>query len=196
MGELSLGQRQVLFKAVLSRQVGFDPDQLGAVVDLAAVGMVLHVWRNSPVEDWHSGPSPLHDGDMLRINARTTWKVRQIMQRWVANTGLDSHGPADQLDAVEQALVDGLFPRLFEWMVNPARRLPTGQTLAELAVANDGDLAEFEDHADRALGAYCETTEQDGAVLCCASGGLRLRPEWGAGIGGARHPGRSSLPVS
>lgn len=183
MGELSPEQERVLVEAMLVHQAGVDPHRLGSVVDLAAVGIVLHVWRNSPVEDWHAGSSPLHDGDMLRINAHTTWKVRQIVRRWVADAGLDSDGSTDQLDMVKQDLVDELFPRLFEWMVNPARRLPTGQTLAELAVANDGDLDEFEDHADRTVGSYCGITEQDGAVICfwraAAAGGVGCRHWWG-----------------
>jgi hypothetical protein len=120
---------------------------------------------------------------MLRINAHTTWKVRQILRRWVTDNGLDRNGPVAQLEAEEHALLDELFPRLFEWMVNPTRRLPTGQTLAELARGNDGDLAEFEDHADRMVGDYCATTEQDGAVLCfqqsAAAGAVACRHWWG-----------------
>ena len=183
MGQSSSQQERLLIEAIVSRQAGIDSHRLGSVVDLAAVGIVLHVWRNSPVEDWHAGSSPLHDGDMLRINAHTTWKVRQILRRWVADTGLDGDGPTDQLETVEHELVDELFPRLFEWMVNPARRLPTGQTLAELAMANHGELAEFEDHADREVGAYCAVTEQDGAVVCfwraAAAGGVACRHWWG-----------------
>jgi hypothetical protein len=113
--------------------------------------------------------------------------VRQILRRWVADNGLDRNGPVAQLDAEEHALVDELFPRLFEWMVNPTRRLPTGQTLAELARADDGDLAGFEDHADRMVGGYCAIIEQDGAVLCSSRPQPPVR--WRAGTGGARRAG-------
>lgn len=183
MGELSSEQERVVVEAMLSHQAGVDPHHLGTVVDLAAVGMVKHVWRNSPVEDWHAGESALHDGDMLRINAHTTWKVRQILRRWVGDAGLDSAGLTDQLEMVGLELVEELFPRLFAWMVNPVRRLPTGQTLADLAVANGGDLDEFEDHADRTMGAYCQVVEEDGAVMCfwraAAAGGVGCRNWWG-----------------
>ncbi|GAB3002926.1 hypothetical protein [Saccharothrix stipae] len=71
-GELTAGQEENLVEAMLRHQVGIDPDHVGAVLDLAAVGLVNSAWRNSPVEDWHAGDGPLSDGDMLRINAHTT----------------------------------------------------------------------------------------------------------------------------
>lgn len=69
------------------------PGSGGPVLDLAAVGIVNSGWRNSPVEDWHAGDGPLDDGDMLRINAHTTWRVRQIIRRWRAEVCLtpESH---------------------------------------------------------------------------------------------------------
>jgi hypothetical protein len=72
MEEIDSRERRLVVEAMLSHQAGVDSNHHGAVVDVAAVGMVLHVWRNSPVESWHMGSSPLHDGDMLRINAHTT----------------------------------------------------------------------------------------------------------------------------
>jgi hypothetical protein len=70
--ELTSQEEEDLLERILRRQVGVDPDRLGQVLDLAAVGIVNSVWRNGPVEDWHAGGGPLTDGAMLRINAHTT----------------------------------------------------------------------------------------------------------------------------
>lgn len=53
------------------RHLRVDPDRLGPVLDVAAVGIVNSAWRNSVVENWHSGRGPLSDADMLVINSRT-----------------------------------------------------------------------------------------------------------------------------
>jgi hypothetical protein len=66
---------------VLRGDVGVDPADAAAVLDLVAVGMVNIGWRNSPVEDWHA-QLRIRDGDMLRINAHSTWRVRLIIRRW------------------------------------------------------------------------------------------------------------------
>ncbi|WP_322751926.1 MULTISPECIES: hypothetical protein [unclassified Frankia] len=66
---------QALVRAMLQYQVRIDPDDPGSVLDLAALGFVNSAWRNSPLEDWHS-EGRLDDGDMLRINAHTSWPVR------------------------------------------------------------------------------------------------------------------------
>ncbi|TCJ33006.1 hypothetical protein [Parafrankia sp. BMG5.11] len=76
---MSSRREQALVEVILRHQVQIDPDDLGAVLDLSAVGIVNGAWRNSPVEDWHS-QSRLHDGDMLRINAHTSWRVREIVR--------------------------------------------------------------------------------------------------------------------
>lgn len=65
--EISPQREEALLEAVLRNRVGIDPDRLGPVLDLAAVGIVNSGWRNSPVEDWHAGDGPLSDGDMLRV---------------------------------------------------------------------------------------------------------------------------------
>src|SRR5262245_9137510 len=86
--EMSPQREEALVEAVLRDQVGIDPSQLGPVLDLAAVGIVNSGWRNSPVEDWHGGERSLSNGDMLRINAHTTWRVRQVMRRWRTDVGV------------------------------------------------------------------------------------------------------------
>lgn len=69
---------------------GIDPHWRGAVLDLAAVGLVNGVWRNSPVENRHADGGPLDDGAMLRLNTHTTWRVRQILRRWRGDLDLTS----------------------------------------------------------------------------------------------------------
>jgi hypothetical protein len=128
----------------LREAVGIDPDQARPVVDLAALGLVNGVWRNSPVEDWHAGDGPLSDADMMRINSHTTWRVRQRMRRWLAETGLAANGPASDLDKLSNDDVLVLGRGLFHWFVDPRRKLPTGLTLAQVA----DDLGEYEQHAE------------------------------------------------
>jgi hypothetical protein len=108
--------------------------------DLAAVGIVNSGWRNSPVEDWHAGDGPLSDGDMLRVNAHTTWRVREIMRRWRTEVGLTARSPMAALDWLDTDDSDRLAVRIFRWLVNPTRRLPTGVTLAALAGNDLGSL--------------------------------------------------------
>ncbi|MBW4717895.1 hypothetical protein [Saccharothrix obliqua] len=79
--ELTSAQEEELVARMLRHQVGIEPDHCGAVIDLAAVGLVNSAWRNSPAEDWHAGDGPLSDGDMLRINSHTTGRVRDIIRR-------------------------------------------------------------------------------------------------------------------
>ncbi|MDU0291481.1 hypothetical protein [Saccharothrix longispora] len=40
---------------MLRHQLGIDPHHVGAVLDVAAVGLVNSAWRNSPMEDWPAG---------------------------------------------------------------------------------------------------------------------------------------------
>ena len=70
---ISPEREQALLDAILRHQVGIDPHDAAVVLDLAAVGIVNNAWRNSPVEDWHA-QGRLDDGDMLRINAHSTWR--------------------------------------------------------------------------------------------------------------------------
>src|SRR6266511_2610884 len=55
--------------------------------------------------------------------------------------------------------VGWLAVRIFRWLVNPGRRLPTGVTLADLAGA---DLDEFTEHVDGMLGGFAATAERRG----------------------------------
>ncbi len=179
-GEMGLQREETLLEAMLRHQAGIDPDRVGPVLDLAAVGIVNSAWRNSPVEDWHAGDGPLDDGDMLRINAHTTWRVRQIIRRWRAEVGLTPESHVTVLDAVEADAVDWLAVRIFRWLVTPTRRLPTGMTLAELA---GDDLGEFSAHVEGTLGGFAATAESRGARHAvwqiAAHGGLACSHWWG-----------------
>jgi hypothetical protein len=176
---MSAQRERVLLEAMLRHQVGIDPYAAGAVLDLGAVGMVNSAWRNSPVEDWHA-QGRLRDGNMLRINAYSTWRVRQIIRRWRAEVGLTARSRVDALDAIEVDDTDRLAVRIWRWLVNPSRQYPTGTTLAELA---GDDLSEYGEHADGTLGGFAATAERHGARYAfwraAAHGGLACRHWWG-----------------
>ncbi|WP_426593823.1 hypothetical protein ACPPVS_18860 [Cellulomonas sp. McL0617] len=93
----------------------------------AATRITLALWRNTPVENWHAGRSPLHDGTMMRINAATTRLVRAMLS-------------LDHVDWVAMGLA----------IVNPSRVLPTGQSVLELGLAchNPDDPAHDNDPCD------------------------------------------------
>nr|WP_202523955.1 hypothetical protein [Kitasatospora sp. SID7827] len=83
-----------------------------ALLWLAATRITLAVWRNTPVENWHAGTSPLHDGTMMRINVATTRLVRSMLS-------------FDHVDWIAVGLA----------VVDPSRVLPTGQSVLELGLA-------------------------------------------------------------
>ncbi|WP_432127793.1 hypothetical protein [Streptomyces sp. bgisy082] len=107
-----------------------------ALLWLAATRITLALWRNTPVENWHAGKSPLHDGTMMRINAATTRIVRSMLS-------------FDHVNWIAVGLA----------IVNPSRVLPTGQSVLELGLAchNPDDPAHEvdprEDLAEMAQGA-------------------------------------------
>ncbi|MFJ8046050.1 hypothetical protein ACIRBX_36610 [Kitasatospora sp. NPDC096147] len=93
-----------------AKQFGHLDDD--ALLWLAATRITLAVWRNTPVENWHAGTSPLHDGTMMRINVATTRLVRSMLS-------------FDHVDWIAVGLA----------IVNPSRVLPTGQSVLELGLA-------------------------------------------------------------
>jgi hypothetical protein len=97
--ELSPEQEEQLIGEMLREKGGIDPGRLGPVIDLAALGLVNSAWRNTCVEDWHA-EGRMHDGDMMRINSHMTWRTRQILRRWMTDTGLVADGPLSALDGV------------------------------------------------------------------------------------------------
>lgn len=173
-------EREEQFLAALLRErVGIDPRKVGPVVDLAAIGLVNGAWRNTCVENWHA-EGRIYDGDMLRVNSHTTWRVRQLMHRWLRETGLNAAAPVSELDGMMADYVWWLARRLYQWLVNPARKLPTGMTLAQLA--GDG-LAEYEDDANERLSAFGAQAEERGALIgfarTAAHGGMACSHWWG-----------------
>lgn len=177
--ELSRADEERLVEQVMREQVGINPDLLQPITDLLALGMVNGAWRNTIVEHWH-GQGRMHDGDMLRINSHTTMRVRQRVQGWLIETGLEADGSTSQLDAVSIDEVDQLASRVLGWLVNPRRKLPTGMTLAELA---GEDLKTYEDEADRVLGTFAAQAEHRsvryGFLRTAAHGGLACAHWWG-----------------
>jgi hypothetical protein len=179
--ELSPEQEEQLVGEMLRKcgRGGIDPDRLGTVVDLAALGLVNSAWRNTCVEDWHA-EGRVHDGDMMRINSHMTWRVRRILHRWMTETGLAADGPLLALDGVPAEDVEWLAVRVFRWLVNPGRKLVTGATLAELAGA---DLAVYENDADVRLGGFAKQAADRGARFgfswAAAHGALACPHWWG-----------------
>jgi hypothetical protein len=178
--ELDPAQLEALYGQVLAHQAGIDPNVLGEVLDLAAVGLVNSAWRNSPVEDWHAGRGSLSDGDMLRINSHTTWRVREIIRRWRREIGLAPYDLATTVDDIDVMHVNTIAYRVFRWLTTPTRRLPTGQTLR--AIAGD-ELDEFVDHVDRSLGGFAAQADRRSVRIAfwsaAAHGGLACRDWWG-----------------
>jgi hypothetical protein len=179
-GELTFAQEEDLLEAMLRHQVGIDPHHVGAVLDVAAVGVVNSAWRNSPVENWHAGDGPLSEGDMLRINTHTTHRVRDMTRRWRTDCGIDAHAPTSELDHLDIDAVDWLVAKLCQWLIDPQRRLPTGDRLADIA---GDDLDEFTDHVTVTLGTVAVTAE-DRSVhhafwRAAAHGGPACRHWWG-----------------
>ncbi|HEX5596433.1 MAG TPA: hypothetical protein VFX61_10505 [Micromonosporaceae bacterium] len=158
--------------------LGVDPDRLGAVLDVAAVGIVNSAWRNSVVENWHAGRGPLSDADMLVINSHSTWRVRQLAHRWRRDLGLRYDTPAIAIDD-SAGDFDWLGSRLYAWFASPHRKLPTGQVLGGLA---GDDLAEYAQHAAGVLGgllAQADTLGVAGSLWRAAlHGGLACRHWW------------------
>ena len=129
---------------LLRERVGIDPRKAGPVAGLAALGLVNGAWRNTCVESWHA-EGRLEDGDMLRATSHATWRARQLIRRWMGDAGPDAGTPASAFDSIRADEVWRLAARLYAWLASPARKLPSGVTLARLA---GGDLARYKDDAD------------------------------------------------
>jgi hypothetical protein len=177
--ELTSEREEQLIYEVLRERGRIDSDRIGPVLDLAAMGLVNGAWRNTCVEDWHA-TGRLRDGDMLRINSQTTWRARQLMRRWRNEADLSADTPLSALDGIEPDNVLLLAGRLYRWLANPARQLPAGMTLAQLA--GDG-LRDYEDDAEECLGIFAAQAEHRGArfgfARTAAHGALACSRWWG-----------------
>src|SRR5882724_2502184 len=110
-----------LIDEMLHERVGIDASLLRPIIALAAIGLVNSRWRNSRVEDWHAR-GRISDGEMLRINSHATWRIRQLLARWLADVALSANGPVSDLDRVRTTDVDYLAARLYRWLINPRRK--------------------------------------------------------------------------
>lgn len=146
-GKLSPERQMELIDQMLREYGRIDPDDLGAVMSLLALGLMNGAWRNTCVEDWNA-EGRLHNGDMLRINSHSTWRVGQRVTGWLTETGLSGDSSSEALERVSFDDAEHLVARLYGWLTNPRRELPTGQPLKDLA----GDqISEYEECADMAL---------------------------------------------
>lgn len=132
---------------ILRDQVGVAPRSLRPILRLTALGLVNSAWRNTHVEDWHA-EGRLHDGDMLRISSHMSWRLDQLLWRWRTPIGIALDAPAHSLDEIGFDDFRWLGGRIYQWIVNPGRRLPTGVTLRDVAREN---LPQLENDADEAL---------------------------------------------
>ncbi|MFD4696548.1 hypothetical protein [Streptomyces niveus] len=174
-----------LFEETLRAKINFEPDDLGTLLDLVAIGITNSTWRNSCVENWHA-EGRLSDGDMMRINSHTTDAIRRRLARWTTEIGITS-ASGIALAEVDMEEVDTFAIRLFRWTTNPKRKLTIGITLGELARTAE-DLREYEDHADLHLGGFAGQMEDRGVrSACSARRAMALSP---ARIGGNTLPGQ------
>jgi len=178
----SAAREDELIAQVLRDNVGVDPTQLRPILRLAALGMVNSAWRNTCVEDWHA-EGRLHDGDMLRINSQMSWRLDQLLWRWRAQMRIAPDAPASSLDDISFYDLRWLGGRVYQWIVNPSRRLPTGVAVRD--VAGD-DLPKLGNDSDQALTGFVYQAEGRGAGFAfyraAAHGGLACSHWWG-------HPG-------
>lgn len=106
---LNPADEEELSRTILRDQVGIDPRQLTPILELAAIGLINSAWRNTAVENWHA-QGRLHDGDMLRINSHSTWRLRQLLFRWRAEMGFTPDSPANVLNGKHSAIWRSCWP--------------------------------------------------------------------------------------
>lgn len=178
-GDITPEREEQLLADLLRERAGIDPGTVGPLIGLAAIGMVNGAWRNTCVENWHA-EGRIRDGEMLRVNSHTTWRARQLMRRWMREAGLSDAAPTSELDAISSDSIWLLAHRLFQWLASPARRIPTGMTLAQLA---GDDLAEYRNDADGCLSAFGSQAAERGArfafMRTAAHGGVACSRWWG-----------------
>lgn len=184
--ELTVGDDSVtpereseLIDGLLREQVGIDTAQLSPVVDLVAIGLANSAWRNSPVEAWHAG-GRLSNGQMLRVNSSTTWRIRQLLAHWLAEAGFSLHTSTSDLNSIPAGDAEYLATQVYRWLASPRRKLLDGLTLGELA--RDG-LPGYQRHAEQALGGFALMARDRGTrfafMHAAAHGGMACTNWWG-----------------
>jgi len=136
--------------ALLRDYGGIHPGAIGPVMSLFVLGLTNSAWRNTCVEDWHA-EGRMHDGDMMRINSHTSWRLRQLVWRLLADNNIDESKAVEALDGLRPDAVMDMTVRMYGWFTNGRRKLPVGRTIADLA---GNDLAAYKNGADRALNLF------------------------------------------
>ncbi len=70
---------------------------------------------------------------MLRISSHMSWRLDQLLWRWRTQMGIAPDAPAHSLDEKSFDDFRWLGGRIYQWIVNPGRRLPTGVTVRDVA---------------------------------------------------------------
>lgn len=170
-----------LIRKLLREQGVADPDSLGHIAPVWAIGLANGAWRNTVVEDWHAGGGPLPDGDMLRINSYTTHGIQRRLDGWMRACALDSDVRLARLDDLEPEDIEELIGLLATWLTRPERRLPTGLTLAQLADAAHSTVEDYADDATEALDGFLAMVDERGpsfAFLRTAAHGAAACAHW------------------
>jgi len=177
--DLTPGREEQLVRSFIRESGRADPDRLGDVTDLLALGLASSGWRNTCVERWHAA-GRIGEGDMMRVNCYTAWSVRQRVRRWMGDGGLAPDMPVSVLDKVDEDAVYRLMTRVCGWLVDRHRRLPAGGTLGALA---GPDISAYAMAAGTVLSAFGSLTETRGTRFAfargAAHGALACRRWWG-----------------
>jgi hypothetical protein len=153
--KLSPEHEDELIRTILRDQVGVDPFHLTAILELTPLGVINSAWRNTVVENWHA-EGRVYDGDLLRINSHSTWRMRELLFRWRAEMRFSPDSSSGVLDGIAFDDFRWLGGRIHRWMVNPSCRLPDGTRLRDLA---GDDLADLDRDTDQALTAFVYQAE-------------------------------------
>jgi hypothetical protein len=177
--DLTPGREEQLVRAFICDAGDADPDRLGDVSNLLALGLASSGWRSTCVERWHES-GRIGAGDMMRVNSYTGWSVRQRVRRWMGETGLAPDMPVTVLDKVDEDAVYRLLTRVCGWLIDRHRRLPCGMSLGALA---QDDLPAYSVAAGAVLANFGALTETRGARFAfargAAHGALACRRWWG-----------------
>ncbi|MBS2965392.1 hypothetical protein KGA66_20240 [Actinocrinis puniceicyclus] len=179
--KLTPDQEVKLIRKLLGEKGVADPESLGHIVAVWAIGLANGAWRNTVVEDWHAGDGPLSDGDMLRINSYTTRGIQRRLDGWMREHTLESEGRLAQLDDLEPEDIEELVDLLATWLTRPERRLPIGLTLAQLADAADSSVEDYAEDATEALDGFLAMVDERGpsfAFLRTAAHGAAACEHW------------------
>jgi hypothetical protein len=124
---------------------------------------------------------------MLRVNSHMSWRLDQFLWHWHGQLGFPPDAPARSLDEISLDEFRWLGARVYQWIVNPERRLPVGTTLGNVAGES---LNQLEIDADDALTAFLYEGEDLGIGAAfhraAAHGGRACGHWWG-------HPGWAPL---